>query len=31
MPPMRDGEVLVGDGPGLGIDLDPDTIARYRV
>jgi L-alanine-DL-glutamate epimerase-like enolase superfamily enzyme len=31
MPQMRDGEVVVGDAPGLGIDLDPDTIARYRV
>jgi len=31
MPAMREGEVLVRDEPGLGIDLDPDTIARYRV
>jgi L-alanine-DL-glutamate epimerase-like enolase superfamily enzyme len=31
MPAMADGEVLVGDAPGLGIDLDPGTIARYRV
>jgi L-rhamnonate dehydratase len=31
VPTMQDGAVLVGDEPGLGIDLDPDTIARYRV
>jgi L-alanine-DL-glutamate epimerase-like enolase superfamily enzyme len=31
MPVMADGEVLVGDAPGLGVDLDPGTIARYRV
>ena len=31
MPMMRDGEVLVGDEPGLGIELDPDIVARYRV
>jgi L-alanine-DL-glutamate epimerase-like enolase superfamily enzyme len=31
IPAMEDGEVVVGDEPGLGIDLDPDTIARYRV
>jgi L-rhamnonate dehydratase len=31
MPMMQDGEVLVSDAPGLGIDLHPNTIARYRV
>ena len=25
------GEVPVPDGPGLGIELDPDAIERYRI
>jgi L-rhamnonate dehydratase len=31
IPRMVDGMVEVGDGPGLGITLDPTVIARYRV
>ena len=31
MPQMVEGEVVVGDAPGLGIDLDPATLDRYRV
>lgn len=27
----RNGEIEVPTGPGLGLELDPDTIARYRV
>jgi L-alanine-DL-glutamate epimerase-like enolase superfamily enzyme len=26
-----DGRVAVPTGPGLGVTLNPDTIARYRV
>ena len=31
--PMRpiDGEISVPDGPGLGVTLDEDKVARYRV
>jgi L-alanine-DL-glutamate epimerase-like enolase superfamily enzyme len=31
IPRLQDGEVVIGDEPGLGIDLDADTIERYRV
>jgi len=31
MPTMQDGQVVVGDDPGLGISLDSATIERYRV
>ena len=31
LPPLRDGRVPVPQGPGLGIELDEDVIARYRV
>ena len=31
IPRMIDGMVEVGNGPGLGITLDPTVIARYRV
>ena len=31
IPAMIDGMVEVGDAPGLGIHLDPATIARFRV
>jgi L-alanine-DL-glutamate epimerase-like enolase superfamily enzyme len=31
IPPMRDGQVLLPDAPGLGITLDDAVIARYRV
>ncbi len=31
MPQMVDGMVEIGDAPGLGITLDPDVIARFRV
>ena len=27
----RDGRLAVPDGPGLGVELDPDKIAKYRV
>jgi hypothetical protein len=31
--PLRliDGEVLAPEGPGLGIELNPDALARYAV
>lgn len=28
---LRDGRLAVPDGPGLGVELDPDAVARYRV
>ncbi|MDR7523643.1 MAG: mandelate racemase/muconate lactonizing enzyme family protein [Armatimonadota bacterium] len=28
---LIDGQIPVPGGPGLGIDLDPDAVARYRV
>ncbi len=28
--PVRDGEVRVPTGPGLGVEVDPDKLARYR-
>lgn len=28
---VRDGAIIVPQGPGLGIDVDPDKIERYRV
>jgi muconate cycloisomerase len=28
---LSDGAIRVPDGPGLGIDIDEDKIARYRV
>ena len=28
--PVRDGLVHVPDGPGLGVAVDPDRLARYR-
>jgi L-alanine-DL-glutamate epimerase-like enolase superfamily enzyme len=31
MPLPQQGRVLIPDGPGLGMDPDPDVIARYRV
>jgi L-alanine-DL-glutamate epimerase-like enolase superfamily enzyme len=31
LPPLQDGRVPVPQGPGLGIELDEDVIARYRV
>ncbi len=31
LPPLVDGRVPVPTGPGLGIELDPEIIARYRV
>ena len=31
MPVPRDGRIAIPDGPGLGLDPDPDVIARYRV
>ena len=31
LPELRDGHVAIGDRPGLGIALDEETIARYRV
>jgi L-alanine-DL-glutamate epimerase-like enolase superfamily enzyme len=30
-PPLEDGFVRVPDGPGLGIELDWDLVAHYRV
>jgi D-arabinonate dehydratase len=30
-PPIRDGMVAVPDGPGLGLVLDADMIAKYRI
>jgi muconate cycloisomerase len=29
--PYRDGALRVPDGPGLGVELDPDKIRKYRV
>jgi len=29
--PIKDGYVMVPDKPGLGIDLDPKDIKKYRV
>ena len=31
MPTMQDGEVVIGDEPGLGVTLNADIIERYRV
>jgi L-rhamnonate dehydratase len=31
MPRMHEGDVLVGDEPGLGIRLDAETVRRYRL
>ena len=31
LPILSDGTVAVPDGPGLGVTLDPETVARYRV
>ncbi len=31
LPPLRDGRVAVPDGPGLGIELDEDVVARFWV
>jgi D-galactarolactone cycloisomerase len=28
---LQQGHVLLPDGPGLGIELDPATVERYRV
>jgi L-alanine-DL-glutamate epimerase-like enolase superfamily enzyme len=28
---FRDGHLLIGDRPGLGIELDPDAVERYRL
>lgn len=28
---LRDGRIPVPAGPGLGIDLDPEVVARYRI
>lgn len=28
---MRDGDLVVPTGPGLGVELDDDAIARYRI
>lgn len=30
-PVVRDGELIVPQGPGLGIELNPDTVSKYRV
>jgi L-alanine-DL-glutamate epimerase-like enolase superfamily enzyme len=30
-PPLEDGELVLGDEPGLGWELDWDYIDRYRV
>lgn len=30
-PSVKDGEMLVSDRPGFGIDLNPETIARWRI
>lgn len=29
--PVKEGKVVVPETPGLGIDVDPDRLARYRV
>ncbi|MBD3666228.1 enolase C-terminal domain-like protein [Sulfitobacter aestuariivivens] len=29
--PVKDGEVIVPDGPGLGISPDPDKVAHYAI
>ena len=29
--PDDEGRVAVPDGPGLGVDLDPDAVEQYRV
>jgi L-rhamnonate dehydratase len=31
LPAMQDGEVVIGDEPGLGLNLDEAVIQRYRV
>jgi L-rhamnonate dehydratase len=31
IPTMMDGDVMVGDAPGLGISLDSKTLERYRI
>jgi L-alanine-DL-glutamate epimerase-like enolase superfamily enzyme len=31
LPILADGTVAVPDGPGLGVTLDPETVARFRV
>jgi len=31
MPVPRDGRIAIPDGPGLGLDPDPEVLARYRV
>jgi L-alanine-DL-glutamate epimerase-like enolase superfamily enzyme len=31
LPPLVDGRAVVPDGPGLGIELDEQVIAEYRV
>lgn len=35
LPPLRDGRLTVGDGPGLGLELQPDLVeranARHRI
>jgi L-alanine-DL-glutamate epimerase-like enolase superfamily enzyme len=31
IPTMMDGDVIVGDAPGLGISLDSKTLERYRI
>jgi len=31
VPTLEDGDVVIGDAPGLGIALDPQVLARYRV
>ena len=28
---VKDGTLSAPDGPGFGIELDPDAIARFRV
>ena len=28
---MQDGAIPVPDGPGLGVEVDEETVARYRV
>ena len=31
IPQMQGGEVVIGDEPGLGVDVDTDIVERYRV